>query len=203
MSENRPITGLDDDPPASPADALAIIQSQQARREPSIAPYFVLWGALWVLMGLAWFGVGLGMWSSGAAGIATGVLAVGGCVTSAWLGTRGNRGVAGPSNRFGAMYGIAWFTAIVGTVLLVAALVRLTGNTATELIPALFVFVVGVMYTVTGAFYRCTLDYVLGLVVQAVAVVTAFTPEPWNTLVMGIGGGGALLTVGFIRLTRR
>ena len=204
MQEHRDTTtDPGDDPPVSAADALAIIEREQARQEPDLAWYFVLWGALWILIGAVWAGDGAGLWTSGVAGTVTGVLVVAGCVTSAWLGTRMNRGVAGPSNRFGAMYGIAWFTAIVGTVLLTIALVRLTGEAGTALIPALFVFVVGVMYMVTGAFFRSTLDYVLGLVVQAVAVVTAFTPAPWNTLVMAIGGGGALLTVGLIRLARR
>lgn len=203
MQEHRHTTGLDDDPPATAADALAIIEREQARQEPDLSAYFVLWGALWVLIGAAWFGEEAGFWVSGPAGIVSAALVVGGCVISAWLGTRMNRGVAGPSTRFGTMYGISWVTAMLGTGLLVVALVRLTGQAGADLIPALFVFVVGVMYTVTGAFYRCTLDYVLGLVLQAVAVVTAFTPAPWNTLMMGIGGGGALLVVGLVRRARR
>ena len=205
MQDHRDTTATDlgDDPPVSAADALAIIEQEQARQEPDISGYFLLWGALWILIGLAWFGSGTQVWAADTAGITTGVLVVGGCLTSAWIGTRMNRGVSGPSSRFGAMYGIAWGVAIVGTGALVTALVGHAGQAAAPLIPALFVFVVGVLYTVTGAFYRDGLDFGLGLVVQLVAVVTAFTPAPWSSLVMGAGGGGALLAVGIIRRVRR
>lgn len=205
MQEHRDTTATDlgDDPPVSAADALAIIEQEQARQEPDVSGYFLLWGALWILIGLTWFGSGSQAWAEDTAGITTGVLVVGGSLASAWLGTRMNRGVSGPSSRFGAMYGVTWGVAIVGTGALVTALVGHVGQAAAPLIPALFVFVVGVLYTVTGAFYRDGLDFGLGLVVQLVAVVTAFTPEPWSSLVMGVGGGGALLAVGIIRRVRR
>lgn len=201
--QDRPITGLDDDPPASPADALAIIQREQARQEPDISPYFLLWGVAWALMGVAWFGAHLGFWSAGTAGIATGLLVVAGMAASAFMGTRVGRGVAGPSSTFGAMFGIGWFVAMVGTGAMGGALVVATGPAGGNLIPALFVFVVGVMYTVTGAFHRSTPDYVLGIVVQVIAVVTAFTPVPWNSLVMGLGGGGALIVAGLLHRRAR
>ncbi|MFP5068851.1 hypothetical protein ACLFMI_04175 [Pseudonocardia nantongensis] len=200
---DRPSTDIDDEPPASAADAMAIIQSEQARQEPNIGPYFLLWGAAWVFIGLAWFGAESEVWAPDVAGITTGVLVLAGCAVSAVLGARMGRGVAGPSSRFGAMYGFGWFAAMAGTGALAAVLATTAGEAGADLIPALFVFVVGVMYTVTGAFHRCIPDYALGLVVQAVAVTTAFTPGPWNTLVMGIGGGGALVAMGIYRGVRR
>lgn len=200
---DRPLTDVDDEPPASAADALAIIQSEQSRQEPNIGPYFLLWGVAWVCIGLFWFGAESGFWAQEVAGIGTGVLVLGGCVISAVLGSRMGRGVAGPSSRFGAMYGFGWFAAMAGTGALAAVLATTAGEAGADLIPALFVFVVGVMYTVTGAFYRSIPDYALGLIVQAIAVTTAFTPAPWNTLVMGIGGGGALIAMGSYRGVRR
>ncbi|BBF98980.1 MULTISPECIES: hypothetical protein [Pseudonocardia] len=196
--QDPPITGPDDDPPASPADALAIIEQEQARQEPDVGPYFLLWGVAWALMGGAWFGAHQGLWSAGTAGITTGLLVVVGIGTSAFMGTRIGRGVSGPSSTFGAMYGIGWLIAMIGTGALGGALVATTGPAGGNLIPALFVFVVGVLYTATGAFHRSTFDYVLGIVVQVIAVVTAFTPVPWNSLVMGIGGGGALIVAGLL-----
>lgn len=201
--QERPTTDIDDEPPASAADALEIIRREQTRRQPNIGPYFLLWGVAWLLIGVAWSGARSGLWSPDLAGTGTGLLVLSGCVISAVLGVRTGRGVDGPSSRFGAMYGFGWLTAMIGTAAIAAALVGTTGRAGADLIPALFVFVVGVMYTVTGAFHRCTPDYVLGLVVQAVAVATAFTPVPWNSLVMGVGGGGALIVMGLYRGVRR
>ncbi|WP_156819476.1 hypothetical protein [Pseudonocardia sp. HH130630-07] len=192
---------VDDQPPASAAEALAIIEREQSRREPGIAPFFLIWGAAWTVIGLAWAGAdeGLGLWPGSAAGIATAAVIVVSAIASAVVGARLGRGVAGPSSEFGALYGWAWAIAMVGTGVLVGALARLGGPGVGVLAPALFVFVVGALYTLGGAFWRSRVDYGLGIALQVIAVLSAFTPMPWNSLLMGLGGGGAMIVVGVLR----
>ncbi|OLL76402.1 hypothetical protein Ae168Ps1_4818c [Pseudonocardia sp. Ae168_Ps1] len=201
--DDRPHTDVDEQPPASPAEALAIIKREQARQEPDIAPFFVVWGVVWMVIGLAWSGAGFGVWPDTAAGIATAAVIVLSMIASGVLGARLGRGVAGPTQHFGAMYGWAWTLSMIGTGVLVGALARLGGPGVGVLAPALFVFVVGAMYTLGGAFWRSRLDYGLGLALQVIAVVSAFTPLPWNSLLMGLGGGGAMIATGVLRRVRR
>lgn len=205
--QERPTTGtdskLDDEAPASPADALAIIEREQARREPDIGPFFVIWGTVWAVIGLGWFGAAFGTWSTQVAVIATIAAIVAAGVLTGVVGARLNRGVDGPSQSFGALYGVAWTIAMVGTGVLVGGLARFGGPGVGVLAPALFVFVAGALYTVGGAFWHSRLDYGLGITLQAIALVSVFTPVPWNSLLMGVAGGGALIAVGVLRRVRR
>lgn len=201
--DERAHTEVDEEPPASPAEALAIIEREQARQEPAVAPFFVVWGCSWVVIGVGWFGAGIGAWSPTAAGVATAVVILFAGAGSGVLGARMGRGVSGPSQSFGAMYGWAWAISMVGTGVLVGALSRLGGPGAGVLAPALFVFVVGALYTLGGAFWRSRLDFALGLVLQVIAVASAFVAPPGNALLMSIGGGGALIAVGVVRWVRR
>ncbi|MEQ3551180.1 hypothetical protein WIS52_11930 [Pseudonocardia nematodicida] len=207
MDERR--TGeFDERPPASPAEALAIIDREQARNEPGFGPYFVVWGVSWLVIGLSWFAAGAGLWSPTAAGIATLVAVVVGVVFSVVLGVRTDRGVQGPSRTYGAMYGVGWMVAMISTGVTAVALLRfvapeLAATAPGAFLPALFVLVAGVVYTVSGALWRSPIDYGLGIALQVVAVATALAPFPWNNLVMAIGGGGALVAVGLARGARR
>ncbi|MFP5021049.1 hypothetical protein [Pseudonocardia phyllosphaerae] len=202
--DERPITDLDEQPPASPADALAIIEREQNQNwSRALSPFFLLWGLIWLVIGVAWFGANTGYWGAVVALVTTAVVIVGGSVTSGVLGARMSRGVVGPSSTSGAMYGFAWFGAMIGVAVITSAIDGATGPFGASLYPVVFVFVVGVLYTATGAFHRSTVDYVLGFVVQAVALVTLFTPSPWESLVMGIGGGGAMIVVGLLRRSTR
>jgi hypothetical protein len=201
--DDRPHTDVDEQPPASPAEALAIIEREQARREPDIAPFFVAWGVAWLVIGVAWFGAGSGAWPGTAAGVATAAVIVLSMVGSGVLGARLGRGVSGPTQHFGAMYGWAWTLSMIGTGVLVGALARFGGPGVAVLAPALFVFVAGAMYTLGGAFWRSPLDYGLGIVLQVIAVLSAFTPLPWNSLLMGVAGGGAMIATGALRRIRR
>ena len=193
---------VDDETPVSPADALAIIEREQARTEPDIGPFFLLWGIAWLVIGLGWFTAGRGVFDERIAGIATLVAVVVGSAVSVLLGRRIGRGVSGPSSRQGRMYGLCWTFAIVAAIAIVSALSRFGGPVVAVVAPTLFVFVAGLLYTAGGVFWRCSLDYGLGIAVQVVAVVSAFTDPPWNALVMGVFGGGALIAVGAYRSVR-
>lgn len=193
---------IGEDAPASAADALAIIEREQARRVPDSGPFYLLWGIAWVLIGLGWFAAGRGMIDQPVAGIVTLVVALVGVALSIVLGRRIGRGVAGPSSRQGAMYGTSWGIAIVTTVVVVAALSRFGGPVVGVVAPTLFLFVVGLLYTAGAVFWRQPLDYGLGIAVQVVAAISAFTDPPWNSLVVGVLGGGALIVVGSYRVVR-
>ena len=195
MSE-RTHPDLDDESPPSAADALAIIRQEQQRSAPDVSAFFLVWGAAWVLIGLGWFAAGRGLFDSGAAGLLmTGVLVVA-VAASAVIGFRLGRGVSGPSTTAGAMFGLTWVLAMLGTGVLVGGLSRFTDLGVGVLAPAMFVFVAGVMYSASGSVWRSRPDFVLGVVIQVVAMASAFTPVPWNALVMGVAGGGALLVRG-------
>lgn len=200
--DERSTAGVDDQPPASPADALAIIEREQARHEPDIGPFFMIWGVAWLVIGVGWFGAGVELWPTAVAWVALIAAVVLGMAASAVHGSRMGRGVAGPSQTFGAMYGLAWTSSMIGAGVLVGGLARFGGPSVAVLAPALFVFVVGALYTLGGAFWRCPPDYALGLVLQVVAVVSVFVPVPWNSLLMGLAGGGALIAMGVWRRTR-
>lgn len=193
---------IDEDTPVSAADALAIIEREQARTEPDIGPFFLLWGVAWLVIGVGWFAAGQGVFGERAAGIATLVAVVIGGAVSTLLGRRIGRGVSGPSSRQGLMYGLCWAIAIIATGAIVGGLSRFGDPVSAVVAPALFVFVVGVMYTAGGVFWRSTLDFGLGAVVQLIAVAAVFTDPPWNSLVVGVLGGGALIVVGAYRSIR-
>ncbi|MEJ8278766.1 hypothetical protein [Pseudonocardia spirodelae] len=203
---DRRSTDLDEQPPSSPAEALAIVEREQARHAPDLAPFFVLWGLAWVAIGLAWFGSGSGLWSAAVAGIVTAVAVAGGMVVSAVLGSRIDRGVSGPSRTAGARLGVGWVVAMAATGAVAVGVVRLTepgSAVVAALFPTLFVLVVGVIYMMTGALWRSRPDFGLGIALQVVAVATVFTPLPWNNLVMAVGGGGSLVVAGLLRRGRR
>lgn len=190
---------IDEDAPVSPADALAIIEREQARTEPDIGPFFLLWGVAWLVIGLGWFAAGQGLLAERTAGIATLVAVVLGSAVSTMLGRRFGRGVSGPSSKQGLMYGLCWAIAIVAAGAIVGGISRFGGPVSAVIAPALFVFVVGLLYTAGGVFWRSSLDYGLGIAVQVIAVVSVFTEPPWNSLVVGVLGGGALIVVGAYR----
>lgn len=197
--DERPTTGIEDDAPISARDALAIITREQRRSEPDIGPFFLIWGAAWLVIGLGYTGAGFGLLPYTAAAVTTAVAIVAGSVSSAVLGARMTKGVDGPSTRDGMRFGLCWTVAMVGTGVLVGGLSRFGGPGVAVLAPALFVFVAGVLFAAGSAYWRSTPDLALGLGLQAVAMVSVFTDPPWNSLVMGVAGGGALVVIGVWR----
>lgn len=196
---DRPPVRIEDDPPISARDALAIIEQERRRSEPDISVFFLIWGAVWLVIGVGFFAAGQGMLDYAVAGASTGVAILAGSVASAVLGARMGRGVDGPSTRDGMRYGLSWTVAMIGTGVLVGGLSRFGGPGVSVLAPALFVFVVGVLFTAGSMYWHSTPDYILGVVVQVVAMISVLTPVPWNSLVMGVGGGGTLIAVGVWR----
>ncbi|ALE79887.1 hypothetical protein WY02_17200 [Pseudonocardia sp. AL041005-10] len=76
--QDRTDTDVDDQPPRSPADALAIIEREQARQIPPYWIFYLIWGAAWAVIGLAWFANGTGAVTATTAGVLTGLAIAGG-----------------------------------------------------------------------------------------------------------------------------
>jgi hypothetical protein len=73
----------------------------------------------------------------------------------------------------------------------------------TVLVPALFVFLVGALYALSGAIWGDLINYGLGFWIVAVSVASMFAGAPINSLVLGIGAGGGLLAVAGLVAARR
>jgi hypothetical protein len=188
----------------SAADALEIIRSQQAdtatRIGPKIAYFFLVWGAVWLVSGLLYF------FAPGAGATWGSIVAVAvGIAVSAVVGSRSGRGIAGGSARQGMLYGLTWPVAMIGAGALVGAMagpLDLPAEAVGALAPAIFAFVVGALYAVSGAVWNYVPNFVTGLWVLVVGVVSAFVGVPANALVLGVGIGGALLAVGVWELRK-
>ncbi len=198
-----------DEAPPSPDEALALIRSQQAaleRDQLSGIPWILgVWGIAWTLGffalwsgyegGNPWFRLPLAV-----AGIIFGVLLIGSIITSAVIGMRLNRGVRGPSNFSGAVYGIAWPVVSLGAYLMGVAL-ALNGmdrELQSLFFPAIYALVAGVMYLMGAALWRSLDQLVLGAVIIVAGTVAPFFGAPTNNLVMAVLGGGAFLVAAIV-----
>ncbi|MGD9989930.1 hypothetical protein [Pseudonocardia sp.] len=199
--------GGEDAPTA--ADALAIIQQAQShassRLSPSIGVFYVSWGISWVLIGVAWFLAATDVVSSAVAGWVTGVAVVGAATVSAVVGIRTGRGVRGPSSRQGLRYGLSWpiSMTLLGVLVGVLGSRDVGGDTMSVIAPALYVFLAGALYMLSGAVCSSPADYVLGIWIMVVAVVSALVGLPASPLIIGLGAGGGLLFAGTRALLQR
>lgn len=199
----------DPEDPPSAADALAIIHDGHARAAAGLTPNLALLYGVW---GLAWL-VGFGVSYVTGAGILTLSPAVAITVVAAAFalavvisivqGVRAGRGVRGPSERIGAMYGISWLVATTGLGLLLGG-IQFPDELASLVYPAAFVLLVGVMYLFGGTLWNDRAQYGLGVWLIVVAAASTFLGNPGNYLVLAIGGAGGLLAIaGYHAVTGR
>lgn len=197
-----------DDTAPSAADALAIIERTQShtvsRLTPNVGLIYAMWGIAWLVIGVAWFLARLGTVTESTAGWTTGAIVVVGLVVSTVLGVRGGRGVRGPSSTQGLWYGLAWpiSMSLLGVIVGGIGSLGVSGEVMAVLSPGLFVFLAGALYLVSGALWTSVPDYVLGAWIMVVAVASVLVGRPAGPLVIGIGGGGALLLVGLRAVLR-
>ena len=205
----NPTPPVDDEPLQSPDEALALLREQESALERD-----QLSGIPWILgvWGVAW-GVGfLALWSGHEGGnpwfqiplpiaaVVFGALLIGSIVISAVIGMRLNRGVRGPSNFSGAVYGIAWPVVSLGAYLIGVAL-ALGGMDSTLqslYFPAIYALVAGAMYLMGAALWRSIDQLVLGAVIIVAGTVAPFFGAPTNNLVMAVLGGGAFLVAAVV-----
>lgn len=190
-----------------PAAMLGVLREQERRSQRWASRAAVLILLTWAL---AWAVGFLFLWSAETIGgnpwfrvpvvvssVVFGAAMVVGIVTSATAGIRSGRGLRGPSRTAGAMYGFAWSISMVGAWLLLNAVARagLPPEIIGVLAPALFVFVVGVLYLAGGALWRSPAQYALGCVMIATAIGASFAGGPTHYLIYGTVGAAAMLAM--------
>lgn len=177
-------------------------RSTQSRLVRDYTVLLIVWAAAWAVgFGALWFARDIGgvpllptvaAWVIFGLSLATAV---------AWSITAGVRsagsGIRGGSQLQGALYGWSWTISMIAAWLLITALQRagLSQELANLLYPGLFVMLVGVLYLAGGALWRSPVQYVLGIVLIAVAIGATFVGLPYNFLVFATAGPLAMLIV--------
>ena len=195
--------GVDRDEP-SPAEMLALLESQQRRVDSALlAPIPWLYG-IW---GTAWLVGFLVLWSAwpdgnpwfripgAVAGWTFALLLVASVVASAVVGMRINAGVRGASDFPGAVYGISWSLSGFAFAALGVGLISngLSPELASVYFPSAYALMAGTLYLGGAALWRSRSQLVLGIVLLVVGSLAPFAGQPANNLVLAIGGGGAFL----------
>lgn len=199
--------GAHDDPPLSPARALALLRDQQrevAARAAALVPAILaVWGAAWLAGFLVlWADASRHPddWRPGATAVllCAALLAAAGAL-SGLLSARSARGLRGTRTAatIGIAYGCTWW--IGGAALLVIgwALVRfgMPEGLLAVLHPAAFHLFAGLMYLAGALIWRAAPMAVLGTWCVVLSAVGALVPPPGNHLLYGLAGGGAFLLV--------
>lgn len=197
----------DDEEALTPAEMLALLESQQRRVEGKLGKFVP---AILFSWGTAWSVGFLGLWlaDGGAAGFvlpfevaapmfAGLLLAAGGL--SAVLGIRSGRGLR-PSRQSafnGLVYGNLWWVGSLAVVVIGQALVArgMPADLLRVYYPCAFILFAGVLYVAAGLLWRAQPMVLLGGWSVVVAAAAALVPPPAHYLVCAIAGGGAFLLV--------
>lgn len=209
MAENNGAS-VDDDL-RSAGESLTLIESQrleaQRQLEPNVALFFGPWGLAYLLGFGAIFltyptAVPVRL-TAGVAAVITAVLFLSAVVTTAVTGARAGRGLRGPSQAAGAMYGWSWtlgFGALTAVNLGVTRL-GLPDEAVTLLWSGSSLLLVGVLYLGGGALFQDRFQYGLGVWMLASGAGSVFAGVPGNFAVVSLaGGGGLLLAAGYFAL---
>jgi hypothetical protein len=208
---DRNMGAIDDDDLRSAGESLALIERQQldAQRhlEPNVALFFGPWGIAYLLGFGAIFltyptalPIRLAGW---AAAVITAVLFASAVVITAVTGARAGRGLRGPSQAAGVMYGWSWtlgFSALAAVNLGVTRL-GLPDDAVTLLWSGSSLLLVGVLYLGGGALFQDRFQYGLGVLMLVSGAGSVFAGVPGNFAVVSLaGGGGLLLAAGYFLL---
>lgn len=203
------MTPTDDAPPLDPAESLALIERERANLARSLTPDPRLmlwpWGFAW-LIGFGLFFLRFGpdgrvfvdlpdwlplvtlMTLFIVAGIITGV-----------AGSRSSRQMAGPTSRQGLMYGLTWSIAYSG---LSALFAQFSGDMPDEQLGLLWaggmVALTGALHMAGGAIWNDRNLFILGAWTSLVNVAGIIAGPGWHSLIVAVGGGGAMIAAGVI-----
>ncbi|MCG3757084.1 hypothetical protein [Amycolatopsis sp. Poz14] len=202
----------DEGEPLSVAESLELIarQNERTRRELRVSParLFAVWAFAWLV---GWGLVYLSDERSAAllpgwvAGIVVAVLMVGAIVYSAWHGSKGGRGIRGPSRRIGAMYGWAWMISFAGMSLIDIRITKLL-PAGSDLVPLLWsgtsLLLTGALYLAGGTLWQDLRQYFLGGWIIVCSGASVLVGVPGNFLVLSLAGGGGFAVAALVYVVR-
>jgi len=184
-----------------PAAALALSQAQTKRVALDESGPISLILASWAV---AW-GVGfLIVWAAAPgspipipalfANVAFAVLTVAGIVISTIAGMKMNAGVRGSAAFSGTVYGLSWPLSMIGVFVIGTALLKagLPPEAAWVYYPAMYGFVVGVLYIVGAAIWQEKSQLIIGIGMLVIACGASLLGYPMNLLAMSILAGGGM-----------
>jgi len=203
----------DDLPPADAAESLRLIERERAKTEASITPdprgFTWQWGFAWLIGFGAFFlrygpdnrtFVDLPDWLPLTLLL---VLFLGAGVFTGWFGFRIRRAISGPSNRQGAMYGIAWSVAYAGMSVVISTTNGLLPDAKAAMLWAgVMVALTGAMHMAGGAIYNDRNLFLLGVWTSVVNVAGILAGPGWHALLLAVLGGGGMLLVGALQWRR-
>lgn len=211
MSGDETGARLDEDSPLSAEESLALIERQQREMHRRLGVNVALFYGPWGVAYLLGFGAIFLTYPTAAAirlpavaAVAmTAVLFASAVVITAVTGARAGRGLRGPSQAAGAMYGWSWalgFCAL-GVVNTGVTRLGLSDNAVTLLWSGSSLLLVGVLYLGGGALFQDRFQYGLGLWMLLSGAGSVFAGVPGNFAVVALaGGGGLLLAAGYFLL---
>ena len=204
---------LDEDRPLSAEESLALIERQQRevhrRLGVNVALFYGPWGVAYLLGFGAIFltyPTAVAVRLPVALAVAfTAVLFVSAGVITAVTGVRAGRGLRGPSQAAGAMYGWSWALGfcVLGVVNSGVTRLGLPDDAVTLLWSGSSLLLVGVLYLGGGALFQDRFQYGLGVWMLVTGAGSVFAGVPGNFAVVALaGGGGLLLAAGYFALGR-
>ncbi len=160
---------------------------------------------IYAVWGMAWLVGFVALWltrgddprvdAAAAADVAFPMLIVAAIVVNAVHIARRVRGVRGASATMGQRYMAVWFVGFATYGLLLAGLDRAgaDGDLLDLVSPLLACFIVALLYVAGAAVWDDGLQFWVGVWIAACVGAAALVGAPDHHLVLGIGGGGALL----------
>lgn len=201
------------DAPLDPDAMLALIEGETREVQRAFGAqevvHYLAWGAAWLLGYLV-------LWASWeesgspvvipavpAAAVFAGLLGAAGA-TSIVVGIRSNRGLRGPSDFVGRVYGISWMLLGVTAAAVGVGLIRagMPSDLAALYFPSVYALVLGAMYLAGTMLWRSVDQLVIAIIVLVAAAVTPFFGAPANLLAMALLAGISLIVAGLIALAR-
>ncbi|HEY4456897.1 MAG TPA: hypothetical protein VGN81_21475 [Pseudonocardiaceae bacterium] len=185
--------------PLSPQDSLTLITTEQAakarRGNLDAALYTGIWGFAFLISWGAFYLVGEHHLPGFVAGILLGVLVPTSAVISTVLGIRSSRGVRGPSQVMGAMYGWSWTLGFMALTAINVGLqdTGLNNNQVNLLWSGSALLLMGVLYLAAGTVFRSWPQYAFGAWMLISAAGSVYAGVPKNFLVLALAGGGGFL----------
>jgi len=211
MADTAAGTGVVDETGMSAGESLALIEQQQeqVQRKLMVNPmvFYGPWGAAYLLgfgsifltypTVFPWHLPGV------LAGVVAGVLFAAATLSSVATGVRAGRGMRGPSQAAGAMYGWSWTLGFCALTVVNVGVSRLglPDDAVTLLWSGSSLLLVGVLYLAGGALWQDKFQYGLGVWMLVSGAGSVLAGVPGNFAVVALaGGGGLLLAAGYFAL---